>query len=77
MQPVEKLDTTTSSRSIELSKPLAELQNNCHPQWWKDPGLRQLNLRLGVVFLGALMFGYEIGLIGALLAIPQCKCGLK
>ncbi|TDZ21874.1 hypothetical protein Cob_v004822 [Colletotrichum orbiculare MAFF 240422] len=45
--------------------------NNCHSKWWKDPGLRQLNLRLLPVFISPLMIGYDGALIGGLLTIPQ------
>ncbi|KAK2765790.1 aflyb hxta hexose transporter [Colletotrichum kahawae] len=48
-----------------------EQENNCHRQWWKDGGLRELNLRLLPSFLSPVMIGYDGALIGGLLTIPQ------
>ncbi|PYI10266.1 hexose transporter [Aspergillus sclerotiicarbonarius CBS 121057] len=42
--------------------------NNTHPQWWKDPGLRNLNLLLAGCMLGSAGFGYDASLINGLIA---------
>ncbi|KAK5053845.1 hypothetical protein LTR84_001807 [Exophiala bonariae] len=54
----------------QLQPEAAALQarNNCHPQWWKDPGLRELNIRLLGLFISTMAFGFDAALIGGLLA---------
>ncbi|RAR01405.1 general substrate transporter [Stemphylium lycopersici] len=47
------------------------LPNNTHPQWWKDPGIRTLNLFLLSSYLGATANGYISTLITNLLANPH------
>ncbi|KAK6213255.1 hexose transporter [Colletotrichum tabaci] len=42
-----------------------------HTRWWKDRGLRSLNLRLLAVFISPLMIGYDGTLIGSLLTMPH------
>jgi MFS family permease len=56
-----------SSKGDEFYK---SLQNNCHPTWWRDPGLRKLNLGVLLVFASATANGYDGSLINGLLPIP-------
>ncbi|KAF9873149.1 hypothetical protein CkaCkLH20_09312 [Colletotrichum karsti] len=42
-----------------------------HTRWWKDRGLRSLNMRLLAIFLTPLMIGYDGTLIGSLLSMPR------
>ncbi|PWY80308.1 hexose transporter [Aspergillus sclerotioniger CBS 115572] len=53
--------------------------NNTHPQWWKDPGLRKLNLLLAGCMLGSVGFGYDASLINGLLSNSRwfSELGLK
>ncbi|KIW18215.1 hypothetical protein PV08_02503 [Exophiala spinifera] len=44
-----------------------QARNNCHPQWWKDPGLRQLNIRIFGLMISSMAFGFDAALIGGLL----------
>ena len=57
-----------SSKGDELYKALA---NNCHPKWWLDPGLRQLNIGILLVFASATANGFDASLMNGLLAIPN------
>lgn len=50
---------------------LKTASNNAHPQWWKDPGLRKLNIILLSAFLGSIVNGYDSSLISGLEAIPR------
>jgi MFS family permease len=56
-----------SSKGDEFYNTLA---NNCHPQWWRDPGLRRLNIGVLLVFASATANGYDGSLINGLLPIP-------
>ncbi|KAJ8087128.1 hypothetical protein PM082_005956 [Marasmius tenuissimus] len=42
--------------------------NNTHPQWWKDPGLRQNVAWICLLYLGLFAFGYDNSLITGMLA---------
>lgn len=42
-------------------------RNNCHPQWWKDAGLRELNIRIMGLMISSMAFGFDAALIGGLL----------
>ncbi|EED16310.1 sugar transporter, putative [Talaromyces stipitatus ATCC 10500] len=53
------------------SELFANVNNNTHQLWWKDPGLRRLNIVLLSTFLGPIANGYDISLISGLNAIPQ------
>ena len=57
-----------SSKGDEFYKSLA---NNCHPHWWKDPGLRRLNIGILLVFASATANGFDASLMNGLLAIPS------
>ncbi|KAF7178039.1 hypothetical protein CNMCM7691_006697 [Aspergillus felis] len=48
----------------------ASLANNTHDQWIKDPGLRRLNLGVGLMFTSAAANGYDGSLMNGLLALP-------
>lgn len=48
------------------------LSNNTHEQWTKDPGLRRLNLGVGLMFTSAAANGYDGSLMNGLLALPLC-----
>lgn len=50
---------------------MSPLPNNTHPKWWKDPGIRTLNLLLLSSYLGATANGYISTLITNLLANPH------
>ncbi|KAL1592263.1 hypothetical protein SLS60_011340 [Paraconiothyrium brasiliense] len=45
-----------------------DLSNSTHSRWWKDPGLRKLNLLLSACYLGAIANGYTSSLISNLIA---------
>jgi MFS family permease len=57
---------TTSGTSA-----FTNISNNTHPQWWRDPGLRTLNILLLSSFLGLIVDGYDNSLISGLEAIPR------
>nr|XP_036587717.1 aflyb hxta hexose transporter [Colletotrichum truncatum]KAF6798659.1 aflyb hxta hexose transporter [Colletotrichum truncatum] len=67
MQKISVEDTVTALSNV------SEQRNNCHRSWWKDKGLRELNLRLLAVFISPVMIGYDGALIGGLLTVPQCR----
>jgi sugar porter (SP) family MFS transporter len=48
-----------------------DLPNNTHPQWWRDPGMRKLNLLLLSCYLGAMANGYVSSLISNLITNPR------
>ena len=56
---------------------IGQVQNNCHPQWWRDPGLRSLNLRLSGLMISSMSFGFDVALIGGLLANQRWFVDLK
>lgn len=58
---------TGSTGGDEIYKTLS---NNCHPSWYKDPGLRKLNLGILLVFSSATANGFDGSLMNGLLAIP-------
>ncbi|TNY18495.1 general substrate transporter [Rhodotorula diobovata] len=43
--------------------------NNAHPQWWRDPGLRKLNMHASVLLLGSFVCGYDGSVLNAALGI--------
>ncbi|KAF2724480.1 aflYb/ hxtA/ putative hexose transporter [Polychaeton citri CBS 116435] len=47
------------------------LPNNTHPKWWRDPGLRRLNIGILLIFASATANGFDAALMNGLLAIPQ------
>ncbi|KAF1992683.1 general substrate transporter [Amniculicola lignicola CBS 123094] len=49
------------------------LSNNVHPKWIHDPGLRRLNLSIGLMFASAATNGFDGSLMNGLLAIPRFK----
>ncbi|PVH96127.1 putative lactose permease [Periconia macrospinosa] len=51
--------------------------NNTHPQWWRDPGMRKLNVLLLTCYLGAMSNGYVSSLISSLLANPRWFADLE
>jgi sugar porter (SP) family MFS transporter len=55
----------------------SEVRNNCHPQWWRDPGLRALNIRLVGLMISSMAFGFDAALIGGLLANQRWFSDLK
>lgn len=57
--------------TTRLTNTSIDAQNNTHSPWWKDPGLRKLNLRLSACYLGAIANGYLSSLISNLIANPQ------
>ncbi|PKK47231.1 hypothetical protein CI102_8271 [Trichoderma harzianum] len=50
---------------------LANVTNNTHRLWWRDPGLRSLKVLLLSCFLGSIANGYDVSLISGLEAIPR------
>ncbi|KAF3801004.1 Hexose transporter HXT10 [Colletotrichum gloeosporioides] len=63
--------TRLTEDNIAITAVAGEQENNCNRQWWKDSGLRELNVRLLPIFLSPVMIGYDGALIGGLLTIPQ------
>jgi sugar porter (SP) family MFS transporter len=51
--------------------PENHVSNNTHAQWWRDPGMRKLNLLLLTCYLGAMANGYVSSLISSLIANPR------
>ncbi|CAO2653948.1 Nn.00g106810.m01.CDS01 [Neocucurbitaria sp. VM-36] len=51
--------------------PVTNVPNNTHAQWWKDPGMRKLNLLLLACYLGAMANGYVSALISSLITNPR------
>jgi MFS family permease len=49
------------------------LPNNCHASWYRDPGLRRLNIGILLVFSSATANGFDGSLMNGLLAIPAFK----
>jgi len=49
------------------------LNNNTNSTWWKDAGLRRLNLGILFMFGSAAANGFDGSLMNGLLAIPACK----
>lgn len=49
------------------------LSNNCHPSWWRDAGLRKLNIGILLVFSSATANGFDGSLMNGLLTIPAFK----
>jgi MFS family permease len=61
---------TGSSDGDEVYK---NLSNNCHASWYRDPGLRRLNIGILLVFSSATANGFDGSLMNGLLAIPAFK----
>ena len=59
-----------SSKGDEVYK---SLPNNCHPSWFKDAGLRRLNIGILLVFCSATANGFDGSLMNGLLTIPAFK----
>ncbi|KAJ9243878.1 hypothetical protein DTO169E5_2220 [Paecilomyces variotii] len=57
--------------AVPIARDIIGIANNTHPQWWRDPGLRRLNILLGGVMLGSVAFGFDQALIGGLEADPR------
>jgi MFS family permease len=49
------------------------LSNNCHASWYRDSGLRRLNIGILLVFSSATANGFDGPLMNGLLAIPAFK----
>jgi MFS family permease len=49
------------------------LPNNCYPSWFRDPGLRRLDIGILLVFSSATANGFNGSLMNGLLAIPASK----
>lgn len=49
------------------------LQNNTNVNWVKDPGLRKLNLGIGLMLSASATAGYCASMINGLLVLPECK----
>lgn len=47
------------------------ISNNTQSQWWKDPGIRQLNFLLLACYLGAMTNGYISSLMSSLITNPH------
>ncbi|KAL1584934.1 hypothetical protein WHR41_06254 [Cladosporium halotolerans] len=62
-----------SSKGDEIYK---TLPNNCHPSWYRDPGLRRLNIGILLVFSSATANGFDGSLMNGLLTIPAFKVDL-
>ncbi|KAI3607515.1 hexose transporter [Moniliophthora roreri] len=45
--------------------------NNIHPCWYKDPGLRKNRARVALLYLGVFTLGYDGSLLNCLQVLPQ------
>ncbi|KAJ6256484.1 Lactose permease [Drechslerella dactyloides] len=52
---------------------LVALPNNTNKTWWKDPGLRRLNLAIGLMFCSAAANGFDSSLINGLLILDAFR----
>lgn len=52
---------------------LKALPNNTHQKWYKDKGLRKLNIGIAFMFSSSAGTGYNGSLINGLLMLPECK----
>ncbi|KAK6330451.1 hypothetical protein TWF696_003342 [Orbilia brochopaga] len=52
---------------------LSQLPNNTNSKWWKDPGLRRLNLAIGLMFCSAAANGFDSSLINGLLILDSFR----
>ncbi|CAI6341298.1 unnamed protein product [Periconia digitata] len=48
-----------------------DVTNNTRSQWWKDPGMRKLNILLFAGYLGAMTNGYISSLMSSLITNPR------
>ncbi|KAF9062723.1 major facilitator superfamily domain-containing protein [Rhodocollybia butyracea] len=46
-------------------------ENNAHPQWWRDPGLRMNVFWISVLYFGFFTWGYSTSLLNCLQPLPQ------
>ncbi|KAJ3770436.1 major facilitator superfamily domain-containing protein [Lentinula raphanica] len=46
-------------------------QNNTHPRWWRDPGLRRNVFWIAVLYFGFFTWGYSTALLNCLQPMPQ------
>lgn len=56
------------NKHLATENAYSEAKNNAHPQWWRDPGLRRLNILLLGPMLSSVCFGFDAAMIGGLLA---------
>lgn len=56
-------------------KDLQQLSNNVGKRWWQDAGLRRLNSYILVIWLSQIVGGYDIALMGSLVALPRFLSG--
>lgn len=49
------------------------LRNNTNVNWVKDPGLRKLNLGIGLMLSASATAGYCASMINGLLVLPECN----
>ncbi|OXG33120.1 hexose transporter protein [Cryptococcus neoformans Bt120] len=56
--------------SVSSKFAFAQYQNNAHPQWWKDPGMRRGNLVILLYMVAQATGGYDKSLINNLQSIP-------
>ncbi|KAE8542219.1 hypothetical protein D1P53_001705 [Cryptococcus gattii VGV] len=56
--------------SVSSKFAFAEYQNNVHPQWWKDPGMRRGNFVILLYMVAQATGGYDKSLINNLQSIP-------
>lgn len=61
--------------SVSSKFAFAEYQNNVHPQWWKDPGMRRGNLVILLYMVAQATGGYDKSLINNLQSIPTWQEG--
>lgn len=52
---------------------LKVLPNNTHKTWFKDKGLRRLNIGIACLFSSSAGTGYNGSLINGLLVLPACR----
>jgi hypothetical protein len=69
-----KADTVEEMEPTELSKEnLETLPNNTNQNWFKDKGLRKLNLGIFFMYSTASSAGYIGNLVNSLLVLPECE----
>lgn len=65
MEPAVDPDTPIEALKV--------LPNNTHKRWFKDRGLRKLNLGIAFMFSSSAGTGYNGSLINGLMVLPECK----
>ncbi|GAA5940055.1 hypothetical protein JCM3775_003265 [Rhodotorula graminis] len=65
-----RLNLTILAPKPPASAESAPPVNNAHEQWYRDPGLRRLNMHAAVLLLGSFVCGYDGSVLNAALGLP-------